>query len=225
MFRVILGLFFFVTSSGLIGASLLSGMSPAVSEILRDLGTEIFGILVTIGLVDLVLERRRRQDRARELAWEVVHEVEHAVWVWKGGPRHMGTNELLGIIAGIQEEDAFEPFTEKLLLNVGLHCRSILQMETQAIKSVTDLKGALENMVSLATIRDLPESTRIRTVAEILDASVVGLSRVLGQPTERMPSGLIWYLDSSPDGQEVRYSQGLSPAPLRQGPHSTRRPS
>lgn len=212
MVRVVLGMVFFVASTILITLSTLGPWDEATTEILGNLGTEIFGILVTIALVDWVLEKRRQQDRARELAWNVLHAIEHAVWVWQGGPRQMGTNELLGIVAGIRRQDHFAPFTEGLLLNVGLQSRSILQMEASAIKSLPGLGGTLKDLVSLATIRDLPESTRIRTVSEILEASITGLSRVLGQPTERMPSGLIWYRDASSDGQEERYRQ-IPPIP------------
>jgi hypothetical protein len=218
MFRVVLAIVFFVTSSGLIAASTLSRLGPSVREILGNVGTEIFGILVTIALVDWVLEKRRRQDRARELAWGVLHFIEHAVWVWQGGPRQMGTNELLGIVSGIKKRDHLEPFTEGLFLNVGLQCRSILQKEASAVKSLPGLTGTLEDLVSLATIRDLPESTRIRTVSEILEASVTGLAHQLGQATERMPSGLIWYLDPTGDGQEERYRQAGAASPAPGGP-------
>jgi hypothetical protein len=207
MFRLVLGIVFFLTSAGLIAASTLYEPDSSLRDILGNLGTEIFGILVTIALVDWFLERRRRQDRARELAWGVLHGIEHAVWVWQGGPRQLGTNELLGIIAGIRKQTDLEPFTEGLFLNVGLHARSILQRELSALKSLPGLPAILQDLVSLAGVRDLPTSTRIRTTAEILEASVTGLARVLGQSTDRMPAGLIWYQDPTPQGQEKRYRQ------------------
>jgi len=207
MSRVFLGIVFFVVSTGLIGASSVVGLDSPVGEILANLGTEVFGILVTIALVDWYLEKRRRQDRAKELSWSVLHGIEHALWIWQGGPRHLGTNELLGIITGIRRQNHLAPFTEGLFMNVGLHCRGILQMEAAAVKSLPGLQGILKDLVSLATLRDLPESTRIRTISEILEASVIGLARVLGQPTDRMPSGLIWYRDATPSAQEDRYKQ------------------
>ena len=207
MFRVVLAIVFFVTSTGLIAVSTLPGWTPSTRDILGNLGTEVFGILVTIALVDWYLEKRRKQDRARELAWGVLHEIEHSVWVWQGGPRHLGTNELLGIISGVRKQNTLEPFTEGLMLNVGLQCRSILQKEGSALKSLPGLPGILRDLMSLANLRDLPDSTKIRTVAEILEASVTGLARVLSQSTDRMPSGLIWYQDPTPEGQETRYRQ------------------
>jgi hypothetical protein len=210
MFRVVLAIVFFVTSSGLILASLFSGADPSIQEVFGNLGTEVFGILVTIALVDWYLEKRRRQDRAKELAWGVLHGIEHAVWIWQGGPRHLGTSELLGIISGIRRQNTLEPFTEGLFLNVGLQSRSILQREQTTVRSLPGLRGILNDLVSLASIRDLPDSTRLRTVSEILETSVIGLARTLGQSTDRMPSGLIWYQDATSEAQESRYKQALS---------------
>lgn len=225
MFRIVLAVLFFVTSTGLIAASTLPSLSATVRDILGNLGTEVFGILVTIALVDWYLERRRRQDRARDLAWGVLHAIEHAVWVWQGGPRYLGTNELLGVISGIQKQNGLEPFTEGLMLNVGLQCRSILQRESSAVKSLPGFSGILRDLVSLAAVRDLPTSTRIRTTAEILEASVTGLARVLHLSTDRMPSGLIWYRDATPAGQKERYRQvlPLAPGQVEEGPERAAR--
>ncbi|MGW8268013.1 MAG: hypothetical protein ACWGSQ_16720, partial [Longimicrobiales bacterium] len=108
-------------------------------------------------------------------------------------------------------------FTEGLLLNVGLQCRSILQRESSAVKSLPGLPGILRDLMSLAAVRDLPTSARIRTIAEILEASVTGLARVLDLSTERMPSGLIWYRDPTQAGQKERYRQVIPMAPGLQG--------
>jgi hypothetical protein len=210
MARVVLGILFFITSTTLILVSTLPALSPSIREILGNVGTEIFGILVTIAVVDWYLEKRRRQDRARELAWSVLHEIEYAVWIWQGGPRHMGTNELLGIVTGIQEKDGLAPFSEGLMMNLGLHSRSILQKEPSVIKSLPGLGSVFQDLVSLASLRDLPESTQVRTIAEILESSVMSLARLLGQSTERMPSGLIWHRDSDLEAQGKRY-EGVWP--------------
>lgn len=205
MFRVALGIVFFVSSVVLITASTFFPLGSSAGDILGNLGTELFGILMTIALVDWFLEKRRRQDRARDLAWDILHSIEHSLWVWQGGPRQLGTNELLGIISGIRKENHLEPFTEGLVLNIGIHARSVLQREISTLKSLHGLPAILKDLVSLASVRDLPTSTRIRAISEILEASVTGLARVLGQPTDRMPSGLIWYKDPSPEAQEKRY--------------------
>lgn len=207
MFRAIFALVFSVVSAGLFAGGLAAGLESPAGEILANLATEVFGILITIALVDWFLERRRRQDRARELAWNTLHEIEYAAWVWQGGPRQLATDELLGLMTGIHPDDAMEPFTEALIQNIGLQSRGLLQRETSAIKSVQGLKEALDELVSLATISQNPPSSLVSAVAEILVSAVHGLAEVLEQPTERMPSALIWYRDPTPIGQEKRYLQ------------------
>ncbi len=207
MFRAVFALVFSLVSGGLLAGGLALGVDTPSGEILTNLATEVFGILITIALVDWFLERRRRQDRARELAWNALHEIEYAVWVWQGGPRQLATDELLGLVAGANPTDAMEPFTEALVQNIGLQCRGLVQRELSVVKTLPGFRETLDDLVSLAAIGQNPPSTLVSAVSEILASSIGGLARVLGQPTARMPSSLIWYRDASPEGQEKRYLQ------------------
>jgi hypothetical protein len=83
--RVFLAVGFSAISAFLILSSIFSGFGDPIREILGNLGSEVFGILVTIAFVDWVLELRRRQDGARALGWDVLHAIGNAVWVWQGG--------------------------------------------------------------------------------------------------------------------------------------------
>jgi hypothetical protein len=212
MIRIVFAIAFSIASFAMLGGGLAVGVDTPAGEILVNLGTEVFGILVTIALVDWFLEKRRRQDRARELAWGVLHDIENAVWVWQGGPRHLGTDDLLGLVTGIGEEDEMQPYTEGLMQNIGLRSRGVLQTEPTAIKSLPGLKDTFEDLVSLANVKDHRPSALVSVVSEVLGASVTNLARVLGQPTERMPSALIWYRDPTPEGQERRYLE-MWPSP------------
>lgn len=62
MFRLIFAVVFSLGSGGLFAAAYLAGLDTPTGEILGNLATEVFGILVTIALVDWFLEMRRRQD-------------------------------------------------------------------------------------------------------------------------------------------------------------------
>jgi hypothetical protein len=92
-------------------------------------------------------------------------------------------------------------------MNLGLQSRGILQKEPETSRCFPGFEEHLRDLVSLATIRDFPKNNRIRTVAEILESSVKGLAQLLGQPTDRMPSGLIWYREPDPEHQGQRYRQ------------------
>lgn len=207
MFRVILAAVFLLASSGLIWIDLSGRAGATFGEVLGDLGTEMFGILVTIALVDWVLERRRKQDRAREVAWNVLAEVQHAVWVWQGGARQQSPGDLLGLISGIKEADEMEPFTEGLFLSVAFHAQSTLQTESAALKSLSGLLDVFKEIEQLSSIENLKPQAKVRVSVEVLSEAVGGLAKALRQPTEWMPSGLIWHVDPAKEAQEKRYNQ------------------
>ncbi len=205
MFRAVFAIVFLIVSVGLIGGGLLAGFDTATGEVLGNLGTEVFGILVTIAVVDWFLEKRRRQDRARDLAWNVLHSIERAVWVWQGGPRQPGTDELLGLVAGIQADDVMESSTQGLIQKIGLQCRGAMQKELASLRSLPGLSDAFQDLAGLTTVTDNASSSRTRIVAEIMESSVMSLARLLDQPTQRIPSALMWYRDATPAGQVDRY--------------------
>lgn len=181
------------------------GTNTPTGGLLTGLGTEVFGILVTVAVVEWLFERRRLQDKARELAWSVLHSLERAVWIWQGGPQRIGTDELLGIIAGIRTTDPISRFTKVLLVNLGTQCREALDKDPQSVGSLAGLKVSLEDLSSLRTLRDGDSAVSVHMVSEILEAGTTGLARLLGKPTQRLPSGLIRGRDASKEAQEDRH--------------------
>ena len=206
MVRILVVSGFFLVSVAVTAGAFWVGVNTPMGTTLVNLGTEIFGILITLAVVDWLLERRRLQDRARELAWSVLHGIERAVWLWQGGPRRLETDELLGLISGIAADDSLQPFTRTLLVSLGTQSREALHREQSAVKTLQGLEGALEELSSLHTLSDGSDSAvSIRMVSEVLDSAALGLARVLGQPTQRMPAGLVRQRDSSLEAQEERY--------------------
>jgi hypothetical protein len=176
-------------------------------ELLINLGTEIFGILLVLAVVDWMLERRKLQERAKELAWATLHAVERSLWVWQGGPRRLQSDELLGIIKGIHPEDHMQPYTRALLVSVGEHSREALTREPSAIKLLPGLKTALEELTTLASLSEKRSSVSIRMVQEVLESGVEKLARVLGKATQAIPSNLIQGRDAGLQAQGERYYQ------------------
>ncbi len=181
------------------------GAATSTGGLLTNLGTEVFGILVTVAVVEWLFERRRLQDKARELAWSVLHSLERAVWIWQGGPQRIGTDELLGIIAGIRTTDPISRFTKVLLVNLGTQCREALDKDPQSVRSLTGLKASLEDLSSLRSLRDGDSAVSVRMVSEILEAGTTGLAQLLGKSTQRLPSGLIRGRDASAEAQQERH--------------------
>jgi hypothetical protein len=193
---------FLLVSVAIIVAAFQVGADSPTGTLLINLGTEIFGILITVAVVEWFLDRRRRQDRARELSWGVLHSLERAVWVWQGGPRQMGTDELLGVISGIQTDHPMEPGTRALLVALGTQSKETLDKEGAAIRTLPGLRPALEDLTSLRTLSDGGGS--IRMVGEILEAATLGVSGVLGLSTLKIPGALVAHRDSSSTAQRER---------------------
>lgn len=205
LIRAIVAAAFLIISVGLVWLAFFVGAATPTGTLFINLGTEIFGILVTVAVVEWFFERRRLQDRGRELSWSLFHSLERVVWIWQGGPQQPGSEELLGIISGIRSNDPVPRFTRTLLVALGAQSREALDKESAAVSSLVALKDALEDLQSLGSLRDGESGVSVRMVAEILESSASGLSRVLGQSTQRLPAALIRYRDPSVEAQEQRY--------------------
>lgn len=213
--RLVLAVTLVVVAGVLIFAAFQLEGGGRGSELLMGLATEVFGIIVTLAVVDWMLERRRRQERARDLAWATLHSVERAVWVWQGGPRRVSTDELLGIVQGIGTSDELQPFARSLLATVGTRSLEILDREAASVDTVPGLASALQELSSLHTLANERASVSMALITEVLQYGIQRLARVLGLPSQAMPSALIGQRNAAADAQDERYERlrsGLSEA-------------
>lgn len=187
---------------------MLEGVGESVEGLLVNLGTEIIGIVITVAVVEWFFERRRLHTRGRQLAWDALHAVEHAVWVWQGGPREMDTDEVRGVLNAVGEKDPLPDFTESLLLNIGTHSRRLLNNEPGAVSAVPGFMNGLEHLARLSSLRDGEGTIASRKLADILDQGTAELARALGKPTERHLASLIRFRDPTEEAQERRHFGG-----------------
>lgn len=185
--------------------SFLVGADTSAGNLLINLGTEIVGIVITVAVVEWFFERRRLHNRGRQLAGNALHAVEHAVWVWQGGPRQMDTDEVRGILHAVDEDDPIADFTEGLLLNIGTRARRLLSNDPEAVSAVPGFMNGLEHLARLSAIRDGKQRMPSRKVADILDEGTSELAKALGKPTERHLASLIRFRDPSVASQERRH--------------------
>lgn len=219
MFRALVTAGFLLLSAALFWISQRRGTDSYSGDLLLNLGTEILGIVLTVAIVDWFFERRRAATRARQTAWDALHAVEHAVWVWQGGPRQMETDELLGLLSAVTDDDPLPDFTQNLLLSVGTRAKQGLKNDPQAIRSFEGLPEAFEQLARLASIRDGLDLYPPTKVAEILSAGISHLALVLGLSDERIPARLIRYRDPSLESQEQRhFGVGRDQATVRRRP-------
>lgn len=179
-------------------------------DLLVNLGTEIIGIVITVAVVEWFFERRRLQARARQVAWNVLHSLEHSIWVWQGGPREMDTDEILGLLNGVSRSDPVPDFTRSLFLGLGTRSKQSLKNDREAVRTLPGLGDALVELGRLSSIRDAGSHFPPDKIADVLEAGVLHLARILGLPEERLPANLVRYRDPSPQSQEERYLGGMS---------------
>lgn len=178
------------------------------SDLFVNLGTEIIGIVITVAVVEWFFERRRLQARARQVAWNVLHTLEHDVWVWQGGPREMDTDEMLGLLHGVSRTDPVPDFTRNLFLSLGTRSKQALKNDREAVRTLPGLGDALVELGRLSSIREARDDFPPDKIADILEAGALHLARILGLPQERIPANLVRFRDPSPAAQEERYLGG-----------------
>ncbi len=193
------------------------GIDSGQGTLLLDLGVEIIGIVITVAVVDWFFERRRLQERARQLAWNALHAVEHAVWVWQGGPREIETDELLGILAAVGPDDPIPEFTQNLFLNLGTRSKQVFHNDAPALSGLRGLQEAFQDLTRLNAVREGGAVIPSRKLAGILEEGVERLAFLLGQRTERYPANLIRFRDPSLEMQEQRH-YGVRAGRERHGP-------
>lgn len=205
---------FLVVAVLVIWLAFVVGPDTSTGNLFTNLGTEIIGIVITVAFVEWLFERRRLQTRGRQLAWDALHTVEHAVWIWQGGPRQMDTDEILGILNAVGDDDPLPDFTEGMFLGIGTRSRRLLDNDPQAVSAVPGFMNGLEQLARLSAIRDGKASMPARKIADILEDGTRELARALGRPTERHLASLIRYRDPSEQSQERRHSGGRAGSPL-----------
>lgn len=208
MLRAVVTAGFLAIAALILWLSFVLGVDSSAGTLFVNLGTEIVGIVITVAVVEWFFERRRLQTRGRQLAWDALHAVEHAVWVWQGGPREMDTDEVRGILNAVGESDPLPDFTEGLLLNIGTRSRRLLTNDPDAVAAVPGFMNGLEHLARLSSIRDGKSPMPSQKVGDILDEGTAELARALGKRTERHLASLIRFRDPSAESQERRHFGG-----------------
>jgi hypothetical protein len=217
MVRAAITAAFLLLAVFIVWMSFVVGVDTGTGNLLINLGTETVGIVITVAVVQWFFERRRLQNQGRQLAWDALHAVESAVWVWQGGPREMETDEVLGILNAVGDGDPLPDFTEGLFLNIGTRSRRLLNNDPDAVGAVPGFMNGLEQLARLSAIRDGKTPMSARKLADIVGEGTVELARALGRPTERHLASLIRYRDPSIENQERRHYGGRGGSAWRGG--------
>lgn len=136
------------------------GLGNGLPDLYLNLGSELFGIIVTVGLIDKAIERRRNQDEIRRRVLQFIHWLDHTIWVWRGRAVGLNVGERLAQLCGVKDTDPISFNTENLLLNIASEAAWDLQSEN-TIASNDLLREGLQELKKLLSIRD-DENTRLK---------------------------------------------------------------
>lgn len=204
----------------MVSAGILLSDTPR-SEIigmLGNLGAEILGLAFTVAIIDWMLERKRLNEQAAHLAWRMLHDVDHAFWVWQGGRREFHLDELMALLEIAGKDDPLPKFTEELFINLGIRSSDNLRLQPKLMGHDRRLRAALKSLAGLAQIREARTIVNSSYIIDGLRAAVTNLAEMTGQmPHQGEFAAARSFRDPSIEAQTRRYKGSLHESIMRQG--------
>lgn len=177
------------------------------TDLLFNLGAEVFGIAMTVAIVDWLIERNKIGEEAQRLAWRMLHEIDQAVWVWQGGRQEFHLDELAALIDLITEDDHPTDSTQDLFVNLGRTASDSLRLNSKLLKYDKRLHEAISNLTGLAQMRALKGKMPRTYVVDALRRSVDCLAEVTGQVIHTGTFGVArTFRDGSMEAQKDRFT-------------------
>lgn len=180
--------------------------SSSWSDLTLNLGSEVFGIALTVAIVDWMIERSKLREEAQRIAWAMLHDIDHAVWVWQGGRREFHLDELMALLDMVEDSDPVPPFTQNLFGNLGVRASDTLRLQQRVFRVHRGLKHAMTYLSGLGQIRELDRLMPPSFIVEALKSSIEQLARVTGQGLHPTSFGVArTFRDPTQKAQETRY--------------------
>jgi len=206
MNRILLTAILGAIAAVMVTTSLLLDKTASVYDLLLNLGSEVVGIALTVAIVDWLIERAKLREEAQRIGWAMLHDIDHAVWVWQGGRREFHLDELVALLNLVEDSDPLPPLTQNLLANLGIRASDTLRLQSRVFKYHRDLKHAMQYLASLSQIRELNKLMPPSFVVESLRSAITELAGVTGQGLHPNEFGVAkTYRDPSAEAQQARY--------------------
>lgn len=191
-------------------------MDRDTGGLLGNIGAEIVGLALTVAIIDWLIERNRLNEQVRQLAWQMLHDMDHAFWVWQGGRREFHLDELVALLNVADPKDPMPQFTEEMFINVGIRASDKLRLEPKLVSHDRRLRASLKSLSGLAQIREAKNLVDANYVLDGLRAAVTNLAEVLGQhPHAGEFAAAKSFRDPSEDAQLRRYRGSLHESIMR----------
>ena len=171
-----------------------------------NLGSEIIGSAFTVAIVDWLIERKRMREQAQEFAWRLLHDVDHALWVWQGGRREFHLDEMVSLLGLAKPSDPFPPTTEDLFINLGVRAGDMIRLHGRIMRFDKRLRQTCTALKSLSQLREAKGTLGSEYVIDALRTAVYTLAAVTGQRVHEGEFGVAKaFRDPTLRAQEQRY--------------------
>jgi len=193
-----------------LGVVLDADRTAGAVGLLGNVGAELLGLAATVAIIDWLIERKKHHEHVQRLAWQTLHEVDHAFWVWQGGRREFHLDELAALLNVAGPDDPLPSFTEELFVNLGIRASDNLRLQPRLMEHDRRLKAAFRSLAGLAQLREAKSVVDTGYLIEGLKTAVRGLAEVTGQsPHPGEFTAAKSFRDASRDAQRRRYRGSL----------------
>ncbi len=200
------------------GVLLADDRQAEVVSLFGNLGTELIGLAFTVAIIDWLLERKRLNEQVQHLAWRMLHDLDHAFWVWQGGRREFHLDELMALLDMADKDDPLPRFTEELFINLGIRASDNLRLQPKLMAHDRRLRAALKSLAGLAQIREAKNIVHAGYIVDGLRAAVTNLAEITGQmPHQGEFAAARSFRDPTFEAQQRRYRGSLHESIMRQG--------
>ncbi len=200
------------------GVMLADDRQGEVISLFGNLGTELIGLAFTVAIIDWLLERKRLNEQVQQLAWRMLHDLDHAFWVWQGGRREFHLDELMALLDMADKDDPLPRFTEELFINLGIRASDNLRLQPKLMDHDRRLRAALKSLAGLAQIREAKNIVHAGYIVDGLRSAVTNLAEITGQmPHQGEFAAARSFRDPAFEAQQRRYRGSLHESIMRQG--------
>ena len=177
--RIYIAILFLSFSFFLIALSLKSNPNISLVDIYLNLGTELIGIVLTILIVDWLLERKRAREEMKKIALNGLSKINYAVWIWQGCPRDLNISILYSFLSETSNNDKLSVSTQNLIIQLANTSEETITLNPEAVNSNKILNQALKELSSLAKMRDTNNVLSPKSIANCLASVILKFADVL----------------------------------------------
>ncbi|MEM7755964.1 MAG: hypothetical protein AAF297_10055 [Planctomycetota bacterium] len=184
--------------------------SAGVIGLLGNVGAELLGLAATVAIIDWLIERKKYNEQVQRLAWQALHDIDHAFWVWQGGRREFHLDELFALLNVAEPTDPLPAFTEEMFINLGIRSSDNLRLQPRLMEHDRRVKAAFRSLAGLAQMREAKSVVDQSYLIEGLRTAVTVLAEVTGQrPHLGEFTAAKSFRDPSEKAQQLRYRGSL----------------